>query len=92
MGKIVKIAGPVVVAKGMKGNKMYDVVKVGKEKLIGEIIQLNGDQATIQVYEDTTGVKPKIVPVEHVFWMIICFKFCQGIVLPISIFLFACRL
>ncbi|MBW2981219.1 V-type ATP synthase subunit A [Candidatus Woesearchaeota archaeon] len=58
MGKIAKIAGPVVVAKEMKGSKMYDVVKVGEEKLIGEIIQLNGDKATIQVYEDTTGVRP----------------------------------
>ncbi|MBU0628239.1 MAG: V-type ATP synthase subunit A [Nanoarchaeota archaeon] len=58
MGKIVKIAGPVVVADGMKGSRMYDVVKVGDEKLIGEIIQLNKDRATIQVYEDTTGVKP----------------------------------
>jgi len=58
MGKIVKIAGPVVVADEMKGSKMYDVVKVGQEKLIGEIIQLNQDKATVQVYEDTTGVKP----------------------------------
>jgi V/A-type H+-transporting ATPase subunit A len=58
MGKIVKIAGPVVVASEMKGSKMYDVVKVGKEKLIGEIIQLSEDKATIQVYEDTTGLKP----------------------------------
>lgn len=58
MGKIIKIAGPVVVAKGMKGSRMYDVVKVGDEKLIGEIIRLDKDEATIQVYEDTTGVKP----------------------------------
>lgn len=58
MGKIVKIAGPVVVANDMKGSKMYDVVRVGKEKLIGEIIQLKDDKATIQVYEDTTGIKP----------------------------------
>jgi len=58
MGKIIKIAGPVVVANVMKGSKMYDVVKVGKESLIGEIIQLDRDTATIQVYEDTTGVKP----------------------------------
>ncbi len=58
MGKIIKIAGPVVVAKDMKGSKMYEVVKVGEERLIGEIIQLNEDKATIQVYEDTTGVKP----------------------------------
>ncbi|MFH1642568.1 MAG: V-type ATP synthase subunit A [Nanoarchaeota archaeon] len=63
MGKIVRIAGPVVIASGMKGNKMFDVVKVGNEKLIGEIIQLHRDEATIQVYEDTTGVKPE-EPVE----------------------------
>ncbi|ADG13120.1 ATP synthase, A subunit [Methanocaldococcus infernus ME] len=57
-GKIVKIAGPVVVAEGMKGSQMYEVVKVGEEKLTGEIIQLHGDRAVIQVYEETTGVKP----------------------------------
>ena len=53
MGKISKIAGPVVVAKEMKGSKMYDVVKVGKERLLGEIIELEQDKAIIQVYEDT---------------------------------------
>ncbi|MAG07904.1 V-type ATP synthase subunit A [Candidatus Woesearchaeota archaeon] len=58
MGKISKISGPVVVAADMKGSKMFDVVRVGKEKLIGEIIQLNKDKATIQVYEDTTGLRP----------------------------------
>ncbi len=58
MGKIIKIAGPVVVASGMKGSKMYDVVRVGKEKLIGEIIKLIADTATIQVYEETSGVRP----------------------------------
>ena len=57
-GIIVDIAGPVVKAKQMKGAKMYDLVKVGKEKLVGEIIELIGDRATIQVYEDTTGLKP----------------------------------
>ena len=57
-GKIIKIAGPVVVAEGMKDSQMYEVVKVGEEKLTGEIIQLHGDRATIQVYEETTGVKP----------------------------------
>ncbi len=57
-GKIVNVAGPVVKAKGMKGAKMYDLVKVGEEKLIGEIIELKEDRATIQVYEDTTGLKP----------------------------------
>ncbi len=57
-GKIVNVAGPVVKAKGMKGAKMYDLVKVGEEKLIGEIIELKGERATIQVYEDTTGLRP----------------------------------
>ncbi|MCD6222849.1 MAG: V-type ATP synthase subunit A, partial [Thermoplasmata archaeon] len=57
-GKIVDVAGPVVKAKQMKGAKMYDLVKVGEEKLVGEIIELVGDRATIQVYEDTTGLKP----------------------------------
>ncbi len=57
-GKIVRVAGPVVVAKGMGGTKMYDVVKVGEDKLIGEIISLMGDKAVIQVYEDTTGLRP----------------------------------
>ncbi len=58
MGKIIKISGPVVVADDMKGSKMFDVVRVGNEGLIGEIIQLKNDKATIQVYEDTTGLKP----------------------------------
>ncbi|HEC76702.1 MAG TPA: ATP synthase subunit A [Thermoplasmatales archaeon] len=57
-GKIVNVAGPVVKAKEMKGAKMYDLVKVGEEGLVGEIIELKGDRATIQVYEDTTGLKP----------------------------------
>lgn len=57
-GKIVKIAGPVVVADGMRGSKMYDVVKVGKEGLIGEVIQLSGNKATVQVYEETSGIGP----------------------------------
>ncbi|EHP89070.1 ATP synthase subunit A [Methanotorris formicicus] len=58
VGKIIKIAGPVVVAEGMKGAQMYEVVKVGEEKLTGEIIQLQGDKAVIQVYEETAGIKP----------------------------------
>ncbi|HIQ32940.1 MAG TPA: ATP synthase subunit A [Methanothermococcus okinawensis] len=58
VGKIVKIAGPVVVADGMKGSQMYEVVRVGEEKLTGEIIQLRGDRAVIQVYEETTGIRP----------------------------------
>ncbi len=57
-GKIVKVAGPLVVAEGMSGSKMYDVVRVSEKKLIGEIIELKGDMASIQVYEDTGGVGP----------------------------------
>lgn len=58
MGVITRIAGPVVNAKGMSGSKMYDVVFVGEEKLVGEIIELNNDVVTIQVYEETSGLKP----------------------------------
>jgi len=56
--KIIKVAGPVVVAKGLKNAKMYDVVKVSSQKLIGEIIELNKDSATVQVYEETSGIGP----------------------------------
>ncbi|MCX8197957.1 MAG: V-type ATP synthase subunit A [Candidatus Micrarchaeota archaeon] len=58
MGILHRISGPVVEAKGMAGAKMYDLVKIGKEGLIGEIIKIKGDTATIQVYEDTTGLRP----------------------------------
>ncbi|EDY36456.1 ATP synthase archaeal, A subunit [Aciduliprofundum boonei T469] len=58
MGRIIRVAGPVVVADGMKGSEMYEVVKVGEEGLIGEIIGLYGNTATIQVYEETSGIKP----------------------------------
>jgi V/A-type H+-transporting ATPase subunit A len=57
-GKIVKVAGPVVVAEGMAGVRMYDVVRVGSMNLIGEIVELRGDRASIQVYEETTGIGP----------------------------------
>ncbi len=57
-GKIIKIAGPVIIADGMKGTQMYEMVKVGEDRLIGEIIELEGDTATIQVYEETAGIKP----------------------------------
>ena len=58
MGVIEKVSGPLVVAKDMLGSSMYDVVKVGKDGLVGEIIQLRKDRAIIQVYEDTTGIGP----------------------------------
>jgi len=57
-GKIIKVAGPVVVAEGMLGARMYDVVRVGNDNLIGEIVELHGDRASIQVYEDTVGIGP----------------------------------
>lgn len=57
-GKITRISGPVIEADGMRGAKMYDVVRVGDENLLGEIIRLNENIATIQVYEDTNGLKP----------------------------------
>jgi len=55
-GVISRVSGPVIIARGMKGSKMYDVVKVGEEALRGEIIRLEGDEAVIQVYENTTGL------------------------------------
>jgi V/A-type H+-transporting ATPase subunit A len=55
-GTIRKISGPVVLSDGMTGSKMYDVVRVGEEGLMGEIIRLEGDVATVQVYEDTSGL------------------------------------
>ncbi|MHC1600565.1 MAG: V-type ATP synthase subunit A [Candidatus Methanospirareceae archaeon] len=57
-GVIEKIAGPLVIADKMRGCEMYEVIKVGEEGLMGETIRLDGDLAYIQVYEDTTGLKP----------------------------------
>jgi len=57
-GKIIRTAGPLVVASDCLGAKMYDMVKIGDIGLIGEIIELNEDRAFIQVYEDTTGIGP----------------------------------
>ncbi len=58
MGKIIRIAGSLVEADGMRGTKIYELVKVGKEQLLGEIIRLNRDSASIQVYEETDGLSP----------------------------------
>jgi V/A-type H+-transporting ATPase subunit A len=55
-GTIRKITGPAVIAKGMLGARMYDIVQVGKEELVGEIIRLEGNTAFVQVYEDTSGL------------------------------------
>lgn len=55
-GKVFKVAGPLVVAEQMAGAKMYELVKVGWDNLVGEIIKLDGDSASIQCYEDTSGL------------------------------------
>lgn len=55
-GKIVKISGPLVIAEGMRDANMFDVVRVSEKRLIGEIIEMHGDKASIQVYEETSGL------------------------------------
>ena len=57
-GKIVKVAGPLVVAEGMQDANMFDVVRVSEHRLIGEILEMRGDRASIQVYEETAGLGP----------------------------------
>lgn len=57
-GLIKKVAGPLVIAEGMKNANMFDVVRVSKERLIGEIIEIHGDLASVQVYEETSGLGP----------------------------------
>ena len=58
MGKIVKVSGPLVVASGLSEANMADVVRVGEQRLIGEILTMSGDSAAIQVYEETSGLGP----------------------------------
>jgi V/A-type H+-transporting ATPase subunit A len=67
MGKISRISGPVVIAEDLEDIKMYDVVRVGDIGLIGEVIKIEGNRSTIQVYEDTSGIKPgeKVVNENH---------------------------
>ena len=57
-GVIKKVAGPLVIASGMRDANMFDVVRVSKQRLIGEIIEMHGDEASIQVYEETSGLGP----------------------------------
>lgn len=57
-GRIVKVSGPLVVAEGMRNCNMFDVVRVGEENLIGEILEIHEDRASIQVYEETSGLGP----------------------------------
>ena len=58
VGRIVKVSGPLIVAEGLKNCRMFDVVRVSEKNLIGEIIELRGDRASIQVYEETSGLGP----------------------------------
>jgi len=58
VGRIIKVSGPLVVAENMHGARMYDVVRVSDKRLIGEIIEVRGDRASIQVYEETSGLGP----------------------------------
>ena len=58
IGTIKKVAGPLVIAEGMRDANMFDVVRVSKQRLIGEIIEMHGDNASIQVYEETSGLGP----------------------------------
>ena len=57
-GTIKKVAGPLVIASGMRDANMSDVVRVSERRLIGEIIEMHGDEASIQVYEETSGLGP----------------------------------
>ena len=57
-GTVVKVSGPLVIAEGMRDANMFDVVKVSDKHLIGEIIEMHGDKASIQVYEETSGLGP----------------------------------
>ncbi len=57
-GKVERVAGPVIVSNGMLGSQMYEVVRVGDQGLIGEIIHIEGEKATVQVYEETAGLRP----------------------------------
>ena len=57
-GRIVKVSGPLVIAEGMRNSNMFDVVRVGNENLIGEILEIHEDRASIQVYEETSGLGP----------------------------------
>ena len=57
-GRIIKVSGPLVVAEKMADARMYDIVRVSDEGLLGEIIEIRGDEASIQVYEETSGLGP----------------------------------
>ena len=80
-GTIKKVAGPLVIAEGMRDANMYDVVRVSSQRLIGEIIEMHGDQASIQVYEETAGLGPG-EPVESTE-MPLSVELCPGLIASI---------
>ena len=57
-GEVVKVSGPLVVARGLGGARMYEMVRVGDARLFGEIIEIRGENCSIQVYEETEGIGP----------------------------------
>ena len=59
IGQVKRVNGPVIEAMGIRDAMMFELVKVGEENLIGEIVKLDGERAIIQVYEDTTGIAPE---------------------------------
>ena len=61
-GTIIKVAGPLVIATGMKNAKMFEVARIGTERLVGEVIRLNDDQAPIQVHEENPALGPRPPP------------------------------
>ena len=60
-GKILQVSGPLVIAEGMRNANMFDVVRVGEARLIGEIIEMHGDRASIEVYEETAGLDTTVL-------------------------------
>lgn len=64
-GTILKVSGPLVVAEGMRDANMFDIVRVSSHRLIGEIIEMRGDKASIQVYEETSGIGPPASPLNR---------------------------
>src|SRR5690606_26930797 len=57
-GEVIKVSGPLVVARGLTGSRMFEMVRVGEMRLFGEIIEIRGDEYSIQAYEETEGVGP----------------------------------
>lgn len=64
-GTILKVAGPLIVATGMSDVEMFDVVRVSEKRLIGEVIELRGDKASIQVYEETGRLRTRRAGLQH---------------------------